>query len=86
MLQPGDTFILYIHNGGWPIDYQCVDPTLYGCFLNHGKPILDDDDYHGAPPWCFTSPGACTIDLTYSGNPNALLAQVPVSSLAPGTS
>ncbi len=84
-LEAGDTFLLYIHNGGWPMDYQCVDPDLYGCFLNNGNPILDDDDYHGAPPWCFTTPGACTIHLTYLGNPQEILATIPVYSLAPPT-
>ncbi len=85
VLEAGDTFLLYIHNGGWPMDYQCVDPDLYGCFLNHGNPILDDDDYHGAPPWCFTTPSACTIYLTYLGTPQTLLATIPVYSLAPPT-
>jgi flagellin-like protein len=99
-LENGDTFILYIHNGGWPIDFECVamagginfaDYTPQnGCqHLDHGNPIgvpqLDYDDYHGAPPWCFASLGACTIYLTYTGSPGALLATIPVYSLAPPT-
>jgi hypothetical protein len=71
ILQAGDTFILYIHNGGYPLDYTDCD----ACF--------DQDDYHGAPPWCFTNPGACTIYLSYTGSPGTLLAQIPVYSLAP---
>ncbi|MGI0130044.1 MAG: type IV pilin N-terminal domain-containing protein [Thermoplasmata archaeon] len=67
VLASGDTFFLYIHNGCYPID------------SGH----CDKDDYHGAPPWCFTSPGACTIFLTYLGSPDTLLAQIPVNSLAP---
>ena len=82
-LENGDTFLLYIHNGGWPVDFQCVDRSLYGCFTNGGNPVLDTDDYHGAPPWCFTTPGACTVYLTYTGTPTALLATIPVYSMAP---
>ncbi len=82
-LSNGDTFLLYIHNGGWPVDYQCVDRSLYGCYTNGGKPVFDTDDYHGAPPWCFTTPGACTLYLTYSGDPATLLATIPVYSMAP---
>ena len=80
-LQAGDTFILYIHNGGWPIDYECADPYLYGC--GPSIPSSDADDYHGAPPWCFTSETACSIELSYTGNPATLLASIPVYSLAP---
>jgi len=79
-LQVGDTFLLYIHNGGYPLDYaggrgDCVGATSVPC--------LDGDDYHGAPPWCFTNPSACTIYLTYLGNPVTQLAEIPVYSLAP---
>ncbi len=27
-----------------------------------------DEDYHGIPPWCFTNPAACPIELRYAGN------------------
>jgi flagellin-like protein len=100
-LENGDTFILYIHNGGWPIDFECVanaggvlfngENSTNGCLQTTGRggylaiPQLDYDDYHGAPPWCFTSLGACTIYLTYTGSPSALLATIPVYSLAPPT-
>jgi flagellin-like protein len=80
-LQAGDTFLLYIHNGGYPLDYG----GGRGDCANGGtaKPCLDGDDYHGAPPWCFTNPGSCTIYLTYLGSPQSLLAEIPVYSLAP---
>ncbi len=80
-LENGDTFLLYIHDGGFPLDYaknsrDCAGgSTVYPC--------LDGDDYHGAPPWCFTTQGACTIYMTYTGTPSALLAEIPVYSLAP---
>jgi len=97
-LENGDTFIMYIHNGGYPLDFECVanaggiefdgENATNGCLdLSHGNPVAtpqsDFDDYHGAPPWCFLSPGACTIYLTYTGTPSALLAEIPVYSLAP---
>ena len=98
ILESGDTFLLYIHNGGWPLDFYCIgiQTGLYAgdstdCPLWHrgaspsqyAYPVLDADDYHGAPPWCFAAVGACTIYLTYTGSPSALLATIPVYSLAP---
>ncbi|MGP8159040.1 MAG: archaellin/type IV pilin N-terminal domain-containing protein [Thermoplasmata archaeon] len=105
-LENGDTFILYIHNGGYPLDFECVansagvifdgqnPPANWnGCVTaiqGNGRPLgvptLDYDDYHGAPPWCFTSVNACTIYLTYTGDPATVLAKIPVFSLAPPTS
>jgi hypothetical protein len=95
VLENGDTFLLYIHNGGWPIDFECVT-NEYGCLdcpahgtcppgYSAGLPEADWDDYHGAPPWCFTTPGACVIYLTYTGTPTTLLATIPVYLLAPPT-
>ncbi len=90
-LRNGDTFILYLHNGGYPLTYLCVQVAV-GFYASWDCPApmqpvaqLDYDDYHGAPPWCFTTPNACTIYLTYSGNPQTTLATIPVESLAPGT-
>lgn len=98
VLENGDTFLLYIHNGGWPLDFYCVamQAGLFGnshadCPLwqpgytpsQYAYPVMDADDYHGAPPWCFTSPAACTIYISYTGNPSALIATIPVYSLAP---
>ena len=86
-LRAGDTFYLYLHNGGWPITFLCVaaDAGQYPLsYCPHGysyTPHLDFDDYHGVPPWCFTAPGACTIYLTYTGVPSTVLATIPVSSL-----
>jgi len=76
VLEAGDTFILYIHNGGYPLDYEDCGGTA-------SHPVFDCDDYHGAPPWCFTDPGACTIVLTYTGTPGTVLATIPVVALAP---
>lgn len=93
-LAVGDTMYLYIHlNNNTPLDYACVTTTQ----LNGGNewltdssicpngqingPQADFDDYHGTPPWCFESLDACTIDITYTGSPSALLASIPVSEL-----
>jgi flagellin-like protein len=81
LLADGDTFILYVHKGGFPLDYS--GDCAHG---SSGNPCLDGDDYHGAPPWCFTNEGACTIYLTYTGTPSTLLATIPVYSLAPPSS
>lgn len=43
----------------------------------------DFDDYHGAPPWCFSTPGSCEIYLTYTGYPSTVLAAIPLNTLAP---
>jgi flagellin-like protein len=83
-LAAGDTFILYIHNGGFPLDYAGGRGDCAGGVAK--TPCLDADDYHGAPPWCFTNPGACTIYLTYLGTPTTLLATIPVYSMAPPSS
>lgn len=88
-LAAGDTFVLYLHNGGWPITYLCVAAGV-GLYSTHDCPYsspyvpeMDYDDYHGAPPWCFTTANACTIYLTYTGTPATILATIPVASLAP---
>jgi flagellin-like protein len=91
-LENGDSFLLYLHTGGWPIDFECVT-NLYGCLncpqpghcppgYSAGRPEADWDDYHGAPPWCFTRPGACMIYITYTGYPGTTVASVDVSRLA----
>ena len=102
VLQNGDTFYLYIHNGGYPLDYACVEDSGYWgqpwaydsaiCPATRGNPsgitggpLLDVDDYHGAPPWCFESPLACTVDISYTGYPSTLLASIPVYDLTPPT-
>lgn len=83
-----------------PLDFECVanaagvtfsgENATNGCLMTQsGNPIPtwqgDFDDFHGAPVWCFTTPGACTIDLTYTGTPSTLLASIPVYSLAPAS-
>lgn len=101
VLENGDTLLLYIHNGGWPTDFYCVliqagefggdttDCPIWSASepaSDWAVPIIDYDDYHGAPPWCFTAMNACTILLTYTGNPYTVLATIPVYSLAPPSS
>ena len=80
-LQDGDTFVMYVHTS------SPFDPDTNGGNNNCG-PGPDCDDYHGAPPWCFTVPvtatTGCTIDFYYSGNPNALLFSVPLYNIIRG--
>ena len=76
VLEPGDQFILYVHTSDSVYD---PGPPAYGGWIPTGP---DADDFHGAPTWCFTDPGACEIKLTYTGNPNQLLADIPVYSIS----
>jgi flagellin-like protein len=63
VLLNGDVFVVYQH------------PLSTFCDRNDNCP---DDDYHGAPPWCFTNPGDCTIVLSYTGNPATVVATIPM--------
>jgi flagellin-like protein len=69
VLQAGDTIILYVHT---PRSVFDVDQA-------NGQDI---DDYHGAPPWCFTVPNACEIQLTYNGTSQQILATIPIYSIS----
>jgi hypothetical protein len=71
-LENGDTFILYVHTPGQPLDYHG------DCLPGYGSVCVDSDDFHGAPPWCFVVPDACTISFTYLGTPQTLLAEIDV--------
>ena len=93
-LEVGDTMYLYLHTGGFPYTFLCVAsdlgafswyPSSYCPAGDAGKVMLDYDDYHGAPPWCFESVGACTLYLTYTGSPGETLAKIPVADLAPSS-
>lgn len=69
VLHDGDIFVVYEH------------PLLNFCDRSNKCP---DDDYHGAPPWCFTVPGACTIEIAFTGTPATLIANIPLLEI--GTS
>jgi len=69
VLHDGDIFVVYEH------------PLATFCDRSGNCP---DDDYHGAPPWCFKTPGACTILLRYTGSPSTLIAAIPMLEI--GTS
>lgn len=67
VLENGDEFVVYIH------------PAVNFCDRSGHCP---DDDYHGAPPWCFTTPNACQLILSYTQNPPSLIASIAMTSLA----
>lgn len=69
ILSDGDQIVVYEH------------PAANFCDNSHPA-NCPDDDYHGAPPWCFTVPDACTIYLTYTEHPVTLIATIPVGQLA----
>ncbi len=68
-LAAGDTFILYVHTPG-----AVYDP---------GENGPDQDDFHGAPAWCFTVPNACSLDFYYHTSSEMLpLAQISIYSIS----
>jgi len=77
LLQPGDAFILYLHTANSVFEAPSpIEPVN-----TWNQP--DVDDYHGAPPWCFSVVGACTIYLVDTQTtPQVTLATIPVSSLS----
>ncbi len=77
LLQPGDTFVLYDHSE----DSVLEAPSPIEPSSTWNQP--DFDDYHGAPPWCFSNPGACFIQLVDTGvSPQVVLANIQLSQLA----
>ncbi len=65
-LQNGDQLVVYVHAQDFK-DRNNYNP---------------DDDYHGAPPWCFTNTQACTLLIAYTANPPSLVATIPFSQLS----
>ncbi|MDE1822655.1 MAG: hypothetical protein KGI98_17600 [Euryarchaeota archaeon] len=61
-IEAGDQFIAY--TGGF-----CISTSIDGSI---------GDDYYGPPPWCNTIPGACVIQLWYTGNPAAFIGSIPL--------
>lgn len=76
LLLPGSSFVLYIHT------YNSVReaPSPLEGQLSWYK--NDIDDFHGAPTWCFTTPGACTIDLVDTAiSTQPIIASIPVYNI-----
>ncbi len=64
----GDILVIFSH------------PTTTFCDYEGNCP---DDDYHGAPLWCFDVPGACNVYLTYSsGSTNDLVMSFSLYGLS----
>jgi hypothetical protein len=76
MLEPGDSIVIYVHSQNAVLEAPSPIEPPSTWFHN------DFDDYHGAPAWCFTSPGACTIDLVDTAIKNQpVLASISLLSL-----
>ncbi|HEV2520286.1 MAG TPA: archaellin/type IV pilin N-terminal domain-containing protein [Thermoplasmata archaeon] len=54
----GDVLVIYAHP---PHDFQD-----YSGSSSCNATACTDDDFHGAPLWCFNVVGACNVSLTYS--------------------
>jgi flagellin-like protein len=77
LLEPGDAFVLYVHTA----NSVSEAPSPIERQNTWNQP--DVDDYHGAPTWCFSVVGACTIYLVDTGvHPSSVLATIPVTKLA----
>lgn len=57
ILTPGQAIVIYLHTADSV--FEAPNPIEPQSSWNHP----DDDDYHGAPPWCFTVSGACQVEL-----------------------
>jgi len=75
-LAPGQTIIIYVHTPDSVLEApNPIEPV-------NTWNVSDDDDYHGAPPWCFTVPGACTINLIDTQtHPGVVLTSIPLNIL-----
>jgi flagellin-like protein len=76
VLTPGQTIVVYLHT----LDsvYEAPNPIEPEDTWN----LPDGDDYHGAPPWCFTVEGACQIELFDTAwSPAVLLLNIPLYDL-----
>lgn len=71
-LVPGDQVVLF-----QPFEPpNCPSPKYQGGVL-----VACDDDFHGAPQWCFTAAGACSVEFEYTGTPSGVLTVVPLQGL-----
>ena len=72
-LAPGQTIIIYVHTPDSVLEApNPIEPTS-------SWNVSDGDDYHGAPPWCFTVVGACQINLIDTQwTPGILLTSIPL--------
>ena len=72
-LSPAQTLVIYVHTPDSV--FEAPNPLYPSSKWNQP----DSDDYHGAPPWCFTVPGACTIELLDTQwSPAVVLVQIPL--------
>jgi hypothetical protein len=73
VLSPAQTLVIYVHTPDSVL--EAPNPLYDQSYWNQP----DQDDYHGAPPWCFTVPGACTINLIDTQyNPGIVLTSIPL--------
>ena len=93
VLSAGQSLVIYIDTPDSifeapnPIDIQGRAGTNNACPATGnnstcpwGQP--DTDDYHGAPLWCFTVPGACTLQFVDTAwTPSIVLLTIPVYDL-----
>jgi hypothetical protein len=75
-LTVGMTIVIYVHTPGSITEAPSTveDQSKWG--------QSDTDDYHGAPLWCFTTPGSCTVELVDTAwSPAVVVLTAPVYML-----
>jgi len=53
-----------------------LEPGDMLVFYAHTFLTFKDDDFHGAPEFCYSVPNACTLDIYYTGLPTSLAFQL----------
>ena len=75
VLHSGDTIVIFAHSFEPP---NCPNPK----YAKNGSLIACDDDFHGAPPWCYTTAGACSVEIFYTGQNTYLAMDIPLEGLS----
>ncbi len=65
-LEPGDQIVVFMNPSG--PSSTCPTLPTPPTTVPYWWDIGCDEDYHGIPPWCFTNPSACPIELSYAGS------------------
>lgn len=80
VLAVGDMFVVYAHPPLGFKDWGCT----HGLYPPDSTECSgEDDDFHGAPPWCYQEPGLCSVVFYDTAGSGAVVGQVPLYGLAP---
>jgi hypothetical protein len=79
-LSVGDLFVIYAHPPTGFKDWGCT----HGKYRS-GSPECsgNDDDFHGAPLWCYSVPGLCQVVIYDTAGANGIVGTINLYGLAP---